>query len=107
MSDESMTGGAPHGTSRLALVLVFLALVGLTLLTVWVAFVDLGVWNTPTALAIATVKALLVVVIFMEMRFGQPLTWVAAVSGLLFLALLIGLTMADVASRGWLGVPGR
>lgn len=105
MSDESSM--AQHVTSRWTLILVFLALVGLTLLTVWVAYVDLGAWNTPTAVAIATLKAVLVVVIFMEMRFGQPLTWLAAAGGVLFLALLIGLTMADAVSRGWLGVPGR
>jgi len=97
----------PHSTSRAALILVFLALVGLTGLTVWVAHIDLGAWSTPVALFIATVKALLVVVIFMELRFGQPLTWLAAVTGILFMILLIGLTMADVVSRGWLGVPGR
>jgi caa(3)-type oxidase subunit IV len=56
---------------------------------------------------IATVKAALVVVIFMEMRFGQPLTWFAGTTGVAFLLLLIGLTMADVMSRGWLGVPGK
>ncbi len=98
---------SPHSTALATLILVFLALVGLTGLTVWVAYFDLGAWSTPVALFIATSKALLVVVIFMEMRFGQPITWLAAVSGLLFVALLIGLTMADVVSRGWLGVPGR
>ena len=96
-----------HTTSATTLILVFLALVALTGLTVWVAYIDLGAWSSPVALLIATTKALLVVVIFMEMRFGQPLTWLAGASGLLFLLLLIGLTMADVLSRGWLGVPGR
>jgi len=96
-----------HVTALRTLILVFLALCGLTLLTVWVAYVDLGALNTPVALLIATLKASLVVVIFMEMRFGQPLTWLAAGGGLLFLILLIGLTMADIVSRGWLGVPGR
>ncbi len=93
---------------KLLLFLVFFALVGLTGLTVWVAYIDLGVWSTPVALlAIATLKATLVVVIFMEMRFGERLTWFVGSTGLLFLMLLIGLTMADIVSRGWLGVPGK
>jgi cytochrome c oxidase subunit 4 len=96
-----------HTTSIFTLFLVFFALVGLTILTVYVAFIDLGAWNFPVAIAIATMKASLVVVIFMEMRFNQRLTWFAGSTGLLFLMLLIGLTMADVVSRGWLGVPGK
>lgn len=106
----SITGhgpGATHATPLAILLLVFLALVAMTGLTVWVAYVDLGAWNTPVAVAIATVKALLVIVIFMEMRFSEPLTWLAGTTGLLFLLLLIGLTMADVGSRDWLGVPGH
>ncbi len=96
-----------HTTSALTLFLVFFALVGLTGVTVWVAYIDLGIWSTPVAIAIATLKASLVVVIFMEMRFGQPITWFASSTGILFLILLIGLTMADIVSRGWLGVPGK
>ncbi len=106
----STTGHGPdaaHATPLAILLVVFLALVAMTGLTVWVAYVDLGVWNTPVAIAIATIKALLVIVIFMEMRFAEPLTWLAATTGLLFLLLLIGLTMADVTSRGWLGIPGH
>ena len=102
-----MSEHTAHATSKIVLFLVFLALVALTGLTVWVAYVDLGAWNTPAAVGIATFKAMLVVVIFMEMRFSEPLTWLAGTTGILFLMLLIGLTMADVVSRGWLGVPGR
>ncbi len=98
---------ASHVTSRLVLFVIFFVLVGLTALTVWVAYQDLGSWNAPVAVAIATLKAMLVIVIFMEMRFGQPLTWFAGASGVLFLLLLIGMTMADAMSRGWLGVPGK
>lgn len=102
-----MSAEQTHATSIFTLLAVFLALVGLTALTVWVAYLDLGAWNTPVAVGIATFKALLVVVIFMEMRFSEPLTWLAGATGVLFLVLLIGLTMADVVSRGWLGFPGR
>jgi caa(3)-type oxidase subunit IV len=87
-----MSEHTAHATPKIVLFLVFFALVALTGITVWVAYVDLGAWSTPVAVGIATIKALLVVVIFMEMRFSEPLTWLAGATGILFLVLLIGLT---------------
>lgn len=88
---------------------VFLALLVLTALTVWVAMLDLGEWNalhTPLALGIATVKGVLVVLYFMHVRYAVRLTWVFIAAGLLWLAILVGITMADYVGRDWLGVPG-
>jgi caa(3)-type oxidase subunit IV len=48
--------------------LVFLGLVGLTILTTGVAFIDLGPFNTVAALAIAFTKMLLVILFFMGVR---------------------------------------
>ena len=86
---------------------VFLALMILTGLTVVVAYFDLGLLNTPVALAVAVLKASLVVLIFMGVRHNTPLTKVVVVSGFLWLFILFGLTMADYLTRPWLGVPGR
>jgi cytochrome c oxidase subunit 4 len=86
---------------------VFLALMVLTGLTVGVAYFDLGLLNTPVALAVAVLKASLVVLIFMGVRHNTPLTKVVVVSGFLWLFILFGLTMADYLTRPWLGVPGR
>lgn len=86
---------------------VFLALMVLTGLTVVVAYFDLGLLNTPVALAVAVLKASLVVLIFMGVRHNTPLTKVVVVSGFLWLFILFGLTMADYLTRPWLGVPGR
>lgn len=88
---------------------VFVALLVLTGLTVWVAMLDLGAWNTlhtPLALGIATLKGLLVVLYFMHVRHAVRLTWVFIAAGLLWLAILIGITLADYVGRDWLGVPG-
>jgi cytochrome c oxidase subunit 4 len=87
-------------------VAVFAALVCFTALTTWVAFVDLGAANTFIALTIAFVKATLVLLYFMHVRWSSRLTAVFIGVGFLFLATMIGLTMTDVLSRGWLGVPG-
>jgi cytochrome c oxidase subunit 4 len=85
---------------------VFAALLVLTGVTVAVARVDLGALNTIVALGIAATKAALVVLFFMHVRYGSRLVWLVVAAGVLWLAILIVLTMADVATRGWLGVYG-
>ena len=89
-------------TSPVAYLAVFGALMVLTGVTVGVAFVDLGVFNDLVAMAIAFLKASLVVWIFMNMRHGSPLSRLAAVGGILWLAILFGLTLTDYWSRGFL-----
>jgi cytochrome c oxidase subunit 4 len=85
--------------------LVFAALMVLTALTVWVAFMDLGFLNTLVALGIAIVKATLVVLIFMHVRYGSRLTWVFAISGFFWLLILLVFVMSDYLSRSWQYVP--
>jgi cytochrome c oxidase subunit 4 len=60
---------------------VFAALIVGTALTVLVAFFDLGPLNNIVMLLIASVKALLVVLFFMHVRWSTRLTWVVAASG--------------------------
>lgn len=83
---------------------VFLALLVGTGLTVLAAFFDMGAMNNVVMLAIASVKAMLVVLFFMHVRWGTRLTWVVVASGFFWLLILFGLTMTDYVSRGW--VPG-
>jgi cytochrome c oxidase subunit 4 len=85
---------------------IFGALMVLTALTVWIAFFDLGPLNTVAALGIAVTKATLVVLFFMHVKYSSRLTWLVVGSGLLFVAIMIGFTVADLVSRGWLGTPG-
>ena len=84
--------------------LIFIALLCLTLITIWVAFIDLGRLNTFIAMTIAVCKALLVVLYFMHLRYSSRLTWVVAGAGLFWLAILMGLTLSDYLTRNWLGV---
>lgn len=86
---------------------VFLALLVLTGTTVGVAFVDLGPLNNVVALGIAVLKASLVILFFMHVRYATRLTGLVIVSGIFWLAIMVGLTLADYATRGWLGVAGR
>ena len=87
--------------------LVFAALIFLTVLTTAVAFVDLGPFSVVVALLIACCKMLLVALFFMHIRHSTRLTKLVVGGGLLWLGILLLFTMADVYSRGWVGVPGR
>ena len=81
---------------------VFTALLVLTATTTAISFLDLGPWNTVVALAIAFVKATLVALFFMHVKgASEKLTKLVVVSALFFLLLLLGLTMADYATRAW------
>ena len=88
-------------------VTIFVSLLVLTGITYLVATQDFGWMNTPIALAVAVLKASLVVIYFMGVRYNTPLTKVVVVAGFFWLFILFGLTMNDYLTRSWLGVPGR
>jgi cytochrome c oxidase subunit 4 len=73
-----------------------------TYLTVQIAFLDLGAFNTIVALAIAVLKATLVVLFFMHVRYSTRLTWAVALSGVFWLGILLVLTFSDYLTRAWL-----
>ena len=87
--------------------LILAALLGLTILTTAVAYVDLGAFSTIVALGIACTKMLLVALFFMHIRHSTKLTKLVVVGVLLWLAILLLMTMTDFLTRTWLGVPGR
>jgi cytochrome c oxidase subunit 4 len=91
-----------HVASVKSYILVFLALMLLTALTVGVAFVHLGMFNDIVALTIAVTKAVLVVLIFMHVAHSSRMTKLSSIAGFLWLAILIGLTLTDYFSRGFL-----
>ena len=96
-----------HITPVSTYVSVFVALLVLTGLTYGVATQDFGWMNTPIALVVALVKASLVVIYFMGVRYNTPLTKVVVVAGFFWLLIMFGLTMNDYLTRDWIGVPGR
>ena len=96
-----------HIDSVLTYVLVFLGLICLTIATTAVAFVDLGAFSVVVALGIACCKMLLVALFFMHVRHSTRLTRLVVLGGLLWLGILLLLTLGDVMSRNWIGVPGR
>jgi len=75
--------------------LIYCLLLGLLIATVSAARVDMGPWNVVTALVIAVVKALLVILFFMHVRHSSRLTWIFAGAAFLWLTLLLGLTLSE------------
>jgi caa(3)-type oxidase subunit IV len=80
---------------------VFGVLIGLTVVTVAVAQVDLGPANLPVAIAIAVVKASLVAAVFMHLWFDHKQYALVLVASLLFLGIFIVLTWADLGTRDY------
>jgi cytochrome c oxidase subunit 4 len=107
MSNDSHQPDSHHVDSITTYVLVFLGLICLTVATTAVAFVDLGSFSVVAALGIATCKMLLVALFFMHVRHSTKLTRLVLLGGLLWLAIMLLLTLGDIFTRGWVGVPGR
>lgn len=93
-----------HIVPRKVYFAVFAALIVLTATTTAISFLDLGPWNTVVALGIAFLKATLVVLFFMHVKYSPRLTQVTIAGGLLWLAIMIVLTLSDFMTRGWLPV---
>ena len=89
----------PHIVGNSVYIIVWVALMILTGITVWVARHDFGVLNIVVALGIASIKASIVALFFMHLKYEDKLTWTFAVYPLFLLALLIGLTASDVFYR--------
>jgi len=71
------------------------ALLVLTVATVTVTWVDLGPLNLWLALGIATIKASLVALYFMHLRYDKPFNGFLLVCALAFVMLLAGLALLD------------
>jgi len=82
--------------------IIWITLLCLTVITAAVSFVDLGPLNTIVALVIATFKAVLVVLFFMHVKYtSEKLTKMVVMAAVFWLLLLLGLSMADYATRLW------
>ena len=86
-------------------VTIFLALMVGTALTVWAGLQDFpGQLNVIIALTIAVVKATLVVLYFMHVRYSSRLVWVVFTSAIFWLVILFALTFSDYWTRDWLPI---
>lgn len=92
--------GDQHHVSPISLyITIFMVLMVLTGVTVGAAYVDLGFLNLPVAVAIACVKATVVVLYFMHVKYSSRIVQLTAVTGFFFLIVLFGITMGDYFTR--------
>ncbi len=96
-----------HVISKQANYLIFAILMILLVATVAVVQVDLGSLNLFIAMLIAAVKAALIMLYFMHVRFASRLTWVFSTAAFFWLFLMLGLTFNDYAARGWMLIDGK
>jgi len=87
--------GVGHVVPLKILVGVFGALVVLTVITVSASYVNFGEFNLVVALAIAVLKASLVVLYFMHLRWDRPFNAIVFIGCLIFVGVFIGFTLID------------
>ena len=74
-------------------------LIILTAVTVYVSFIDFGPFNLMVAMIIAAVKASLVALYFMHLKYDNKLYAMFFISALFFLAVFVVITMFDTLRR--------
>lgn len=96
---NSMSEQQNHIVSTKTFVSVWVALLILTAITVAVAKLRLGAFSTLTAIAIASIKAGLVLWFFMHLKYEKRLLKLLLLVPIVTLAVIIGLTFVDVLYR--------
>lgn len=74
---------------------VLVALLILTVITVWIAQYDFGAMNLVVAMVIASFKAAIVALFFMHLKYEHPLVWMYAGFPILLLFIMGGLIFLD------------
>jgi cytochrome c oxidase subunit 4 len=90
-----------HITPPIVYVVIFCILLVFTALTVGASYIEMGVFNPIVALAIGVVKATLVILFFMGVKYSTKLTKLTVGAGLFTFLVLIGMTLSDYISRAW------
>ena len=91
----------PHVVPARVYVVTWAALLVLTALTTGIAYIDLGVYNTVVALAIAGIKMMLVVLFFMHVKYISGMPRVVMIAALFWLGIMMAFTVADEITRNW------
>ena len=80
---------------------IFAGLMLLTSITVAIAYIDLGPWNTVAAVVIACFKAMIVVLYFMHVKYSTRLIKLTVIAGLYWMGIIFALTLGDYLTRAW------
>ena len=79
------------------MVLIWGALIVFTWITVAVTYFDLGAFNLWIAMGIATVKALLVALYFMHLRWDRLFNGFVFLFALIFVMIFVGISLMDTS----------
>ncbi len=90
-----------HIVTPMTYTIIFATLLTLTAVTVGAAFVDLGIMNPVIALAIASVKGVVVILFFMHVMYQSKLIKMTVGAGFFTFLVLLTMTLSDYISRAW------
>lgn len=92
---------AHHIVSPMMYLTIFGVLMVGTLATWAIAYVPLGAFNAPVAIAIACTKATFVVLFFMHVKYSSRLVKLTVISGFFTFLVLVIMSLSDYISRAW------
>jgi cytochrome c oxidase subunit IV len=99
--DTEPTHHSEHVVSPKVYLVIFGTLLFFTALTVAASYAELGPFNVVVALAIACIKAVLVILFFMHVKYSSRLTKLTVAAGFFTFFVLITMSLTDYISRAW------
>ena len=101
---EKIHGIDPHDLGHTiefkVYVKILAMLIVLTGFTVWIAGFNFGSMNLVVAMLVASVKATLVALFFMHLKYENPITWLYAIFPIFFLMVMLAGVFIDNPYRG-------
>jgi cytochrome c oxidase subunit 4 len=99
--DTEPTHHSEHIVSPKVYGIIFALLLFFTGVTVAASYVEMYVFNAVVALGIACIKAVLVILFFMHVKYSSRLTKLTVAAGFFTFIVLITMSMTDYISRAW------
>ncbi len=94
-----MSHEKPHIVNYGFYILILLVLIAFTAVSVYVTTIDLGPLATFTALALASIKSILVLMYFMHLKFDQPIYRIMFILVIAIFIVVIMITFSDYIFR--------
>jgi cytochrome c oxidase subunit 4 len=91
----------PHIVGPKVYATILAALLVGTALTIGASYLEMGPWNPVVAIAIACVKATLVVLFFMHIKYSSKLMKLTVGAGVFTFLILVGMSLSDYFTRAW------
>jgi cytochrome c oxidase subunit IV len=89
----------PRRARALPFVIAWLVMLALAGVSLWTAFLSLGIFAPIVQFSIAAVQTAILFILFMRLKGPPSLKWVFAFSGFFWLSFLYGLSMTDYVDR--------